>query len=338
MAQFLGYAALTPFASVPQPGLMKQVVAFVIYPRFQSLDLTGPYEVFDAAGEYECRVVSTESGPVTSSSGLTTYATHGISDLAPDQIDTVVVVGGDGVGDARSDTLLLDWVRTAATTARRVASVCSGALLLAEAGLLDGRRATTHWTYEERLRREHPGVTVDCDPIFIRDGRIWTSAGVTAGMDLAVALVEQDLGGEVANWIAREFVMFLRRPGGQSQFSVPVWSQQPSSDPIRTAIAAIQTDPGGRYGINDLARLSGLSPRHFQRRFTVELGVSPSRYVERIRVEAARRALTDAVEPVETIARRLGFGTAETMRCAFRRQIGVTPSGYRDRFAGVREY
>ncbi|MEV0389693.1 helix-turn-helix domain-containing protein [Nonomuraea sp. NPDC050643] len=211
-------------------------------------------------------------------------------------------------------------------------SVCSGAFLLAAAGLLDGRRVTTHWARTRRLAREYPAVTVDGDPIFVRDGHVWSSAGVTAGMDLALALVEDDLGREVALTVARHLVMFLRRPGGQSQFSVALWSAQPATDPVRAAVAAIHADPGARHGIGDLAAHAGLSPRHLQRRFTAELGVPPGSYVERVRVEAARCALAESDDPVEVIARRCGFGTAETLRRTFHRRVGVAPSDYRDRF------
>jgi transcriptional regulator GlxA family with amidase domain len=179
---------------------------------------------------------------------------------------------------------------------------------------------------------EHPELSVDCDPIFIRDGRIWTSAGVTAGMDLALALVEDDLGREVAHSVAQELVLFLRRPGSQSQFSVPLWSAQPRSDPIRAALAAIHADPGARHGVADLAIHAGLSPRHLQRRFTAETGTPPSAYVERVRIEAARRALAESDDPVDVIARRCGFGTAETLRRAFHRTTRVAPSDYRNRF------
>ncbi|MGK5554249.1 GlxA family transcriptional regulator [Actinomadura kijaniata] len=310
---------------------MRRVV-FVVYPGFQSLDLTGPFEVFQTAGGYECLVVAPAAGPVRAGSGLPVHAGHGVADLSPDGVDTLVVVGGDGVDEARHDAALLDWTVRAAAGARRVASVCSGAFLLAAAGLLAGRRATTHWGREEQFRREHPDVALDCDPIFIRDGRIWTSAGVTAGMDLALAMVEEDRGRDVAHAVARELVLFLRRPGSQSQFSVPLWSRQPATDPIRAAVAAIHADPGARHTIPDLAERAGLSPRHLQRRFTAELGVPPAAYVERVRVEAARRALAETADPVEAVARRLGFGTAETLRRAFHRRVGVAPADYRDRF------
>jgi transcriptional regulator GlxA family with amidase domain len=313
-------------------------VAFVIYDGFQSLDLSGPYEVLQATGRYERLVVGPQAGPVAAGSGLPVVASHGIGDLPPEGFDTVIVAGGPGVDRARDDAALVRWVADAAGDARRAAAVCSGVLLLAETGLLDGRRVTSHWRREAQLRAEYPALDVDCDPIFVRDGRVWTSAGVTAGMDLALALVEDDHGRDVAHAVARELVMFLRRPGSQSQFSVPLWSAQPASDPIRTAVAAVQADPGARHGIADLAGCCGLSPRHLQRRFTAEMGVPPSAYVERVRVEAARRALAEGDEPVEALARRLGFGTGETLRRAFHRQVGVAPSDYRDRFRGTKEY
>ncbi|RFS87242.1 helix-turn-helix domain-containing protein [Actinomadura spongiicola] len=308
-------------------------VAFVIYDGFQVLDLAGPLEVFRNAGRYECLVVGPEAGPVAASGGLPVHAGYGIGEL--DGIDTLIVAGGVGVDRAMKDPALVRWVTETAGAARRVASVCSGALLLAEAGLLDGRRVTTHWGREEQMRREYPRLDVDCDPIFVRDGKFWTSAGVTAGMDLALALVEDDHGRDVAHAVARELVMFLRRPGSQSQFSVPLWSAQPASDPIRAAVSSVQADPGARHSIADLAGRSGLSARHLQRRFTAELGVPPAAYVERVRIEAARRALAEGDEPVETLARRLGFGTGETLRRAFHRHVGVAPSDYRDRFRGT---
>jgi transcriptional regulator GlxA family with amidase domain len=320
---------------------MRRIV-FVIYDGFQPLDLVGPHEVFanahTLAGGYHCQIAAPASGLVRAHSGLPVHAEHAVADLSCDGIDTLVVAGGHGVDQARHDTALVEWIRAAAAGARRVTSVCSGVLLLAAAGLVRGRRVTTHWAREEQLRHEHPEVTVDCDPIFIRDGRIWTSAGVTAGMDLALALVEDDHGHDVAHSIAQEMVMFLRRPGSQSQFSVPLWAVRPTTDPIRTATAAVDADPGARHGIADLAARAGLSPRHLQRRFTAELGVPPAAYVERVRVEAARRALAETDDPVEAIARRLGFGTAETLRRTFRRQVGVAPSDYRERFRATKEY
>jgi transcriptional regulator GlxA family with amidase domain len=316
-------------------------VAFVIYEGFQPLDLAGPHEVFQyastLAGGYACEVVAPSSGLVRSGSGLLVHAGSGVADADPAGIDTLVVTGGYGVDQARLDPTLTGWIAEAAAGARRVASVCSGVFLLAAAGLLARERVTTHWARDGQLRREYPDLAVDCDPIFINDGRIWTSAGVTAGMDLALALVEDDLGREVAHAIARELVMFLRRPGSQSQFSVPMWSTQPRTGPIRAAVAAIHADPGARHGVADLAVRAGLSSRHFQRRFTTEIGTPPSAYVEQVRIEAARRALADGEDPVEVVARRCGFGTAETLRRAFHRTTRVAPSDYRNRFRTARE-
>jgi transcriptional regulator GlxA family with amidase domain len=307
-------------------------IAFVIFEGFQSLDLVGPHEVFQRAGGYDCAVVASAPGPVRAEGGLPVHAGHGVAALPPAGIDTLIVVGGAGVYTARHDPRLTGWIAATARAARRVASVCSGAFLLAETGLLDGRRVTTHWARAERLAREYPAVTVQPDPIFIRDGRLWSSAGVTAGMDLALALVEEDRGRQAALEVARHLVLFLRRPGNQSQFSVGLWSAQPSSDPIRHAVAAVHADPGARHDIAGLASHAGLSPRHLQRRFTAELGIPPAAYVERVRVEAAQRDLENGGEPLDVIARRYGFGTAETLRRSFHRCLGVAPSDYRDRF------
>jgi transcriptional regulator GlxA family with amidase domain len=317
---------------------MRRIV-FLVYDGFQSLDLTGPYEAFHFAGcltgGYACQTVATEAGLVRSGSGLPVQVDAGIRDVEPRGIDTLLVAGGNGVDAACHDERLVRWLADVAAVARRVASVCSGTLLLAAAGLLDGRRVTSHWARDEQLRREYPDVIVDCDPIFVRDGPIWTSAGVTAGIDLALALVESDHGHDVAHAVAQELVMFLRRPGSQSQFSVPLWSEQPTTDPIRAAVSAVHADPGARHTLADLAERAGLSTRHLQRRFPAELGLAPAAYVERVRVEAACRALAGGEEPVESLACRLGFGTSETLRRAFHRQVGIAPSEYRDRFRAL---
>ena len=316
-------------------------IVFLIFDGFQSLDLAGPYEVFQHAarltGGYQCEIVAPAARLVTAGSGLAVHAGAGVAGADPAGIDTLVVVGGGGVDTARHDAALVGWIAAAGDRARRVTSVCSGVFLLAAAGLVAGRRVTTHWSREEQLRREHADVQVDCDPIFIHDGRVWTSAGVTAGMDLALALVEDDAGRAVAHTVARELVMFLRRPGSQSQFSVPLWSAQPRTGPIRAALSAIHSDPGAPHGIADLAMDAGLSTRHLQRRFTAEVGTPPAAYVERVRIEAARRALAESDDPVEAIARRCGFGTAETLRRAFHRTTRVAPSDYRNRFRTTEE-
>ncbi|GAA0900500.1 GlxA family transcriptional regulator [Pseudonocardia zijingensis] len=309
-----------------QPGS----VTLVIFEDFQALDLAGPFDVFGEAG-YGCRVVARQAGPVRSNTGLPVLAT-GIADADPRATGTLIVVGGCGVHTARDQRDLVAWIATAAEHAQRVTSVCSGTFLLAEAGFLDGRRVTTHWRDAGRLAREFPAVEVDCEPIFIRDDRLWTSAGVTAGMDLALAIVEADLGRDVALDIARDLVLYLRRPGNQSQFGMPLWSAQPATDVLRKVVDAIHNDPGSRHSVADLASVAGLSTRHLQRRFTKEIGMPPAAYVEQARIEAAQRALAERDDPVETIARRYGFGTAETLRRAFHRLVGIAPSDYRDRF------
>ena len=313
---------------------------FVIFDGFQSLDLTGPYEVFQHAARltagYQCEIVAPAAGAVTAGSGLPVHAGASVAGTDSAGIDTLVVAGGGGVDAARQDAALVGWIAAAGADARRVTSVCSGVFLLAAAGLVTGRRVTTHWSRADQLQREHPDVQVDCDPIFIRDGRVWTSAGVTAGIDLALALVEDDEGRAVAHEVARELVMFLRRPGSQSQFSVPLWSAQPRTDPIREAVSAVHADPGADHSLDGMAARASLSPRHFQRRFAAEVGIPPAAYVERVRIEAARRALAESDDPVEAIARRCGFGTAETLRRAFHRHARIAPSDYRDRFRSTR--
>ncbi|MYV98309.1 DJ-1/PfpI family protein [Streptomyces sp. SID3343] len=312
--------------------MSERAVVFVIFDGFQPLDLVGPHEVFSHAGGYRCTIVARHAGLVRSHSALPVHAGFGIADVDPADVDTLVVVGGGGVDAACHDAELVAWIVRAAAAARRVTSVCSGVFLLGAAGLIHGRRVTTHWRRAAQLEREHPEAIVDVDPIFVRDGTLWTSAGVSSGMDLALALVEEDAGRSVAHDVARELVLFLRRPGGQSQFGVPLWGTRPVGDPLRAVIAAVVADPGARHTIADLAGCAGLSPRHFQRRFTAELGVGPAAYVERVRVEAASRALAEGGDPVEAIARRCGFGTGETLRRTFHRHLGVAPSDYRDRF------
>jgi transcriptional regulator GlxA family with amidase domain len=311
--------------------MQSPAVTFVIFDGFDVLDVAGPLDVFGEAG-YEITVVAPEAGPVCSDTGLTVQAHHSVTTMDPSRLGTLLVVGGEGMDAARFDRRLVDWIAAVAPKADRIASVCLGAFLLAEAGLLDGRRVTTHWRMADRLAQEYAAVIVDSDPIFVQDGPIWTSAGVAAGMDLALALVEADLGSQTALRVARELVLFLRRPGNQSQFSVPLWSTEPASDVMREVLDAIHSDPGARHGIDDLASLAGLSPRHLQRRFTQETGLPPTVYVERVRLEAAQRALSERDDPLETIARRYGFGTAETLRRTFHRLVGIAPSEYRDRF------
>jgi transcriptional regulator GlxA family with amidase domain len=319
-------------------------VAILLYPGVQSLDVTGPLEVFDAAGRvlahrpgsgrgYSVRLLAREREPLRTSSGLTVVPDGVLSDVRY-PLDTLIVPGGGGQVRAAQDPATLDWIRRSAARSRRVASVCTGAFLLASAGLLDGRRATTHWAYASALAREHPGVHVDPEPIFVRDGRIWTSAGVTAGIDLALALVEHDSDRECALAIARHLVMFLRRPGNQSQFSATLAAQQPEREPLREVQRSVLEDVAGDHSVEAMAARAHMSPRHFARAFRAETGLTPARYVERVRLEAARRRLEEGREPIAAVAAACGFGTAETMRRAFLRTLAVGPSEYRRRFHG----
>ncbi len=319
-------------------------IAIVVFPGVQSLDVTGPFEVFSGAGRaalhrgdpppYDVSVVARAPGPVTTSSGLCLQAAALPGPRTA--IDTLVLAGGDGVDGACREAELVAFVRAAAERARRVATVCSGALLAAEAGLLDGRRATTHWARAEELARRFPAVEVDADPIYLRDGPVWTSAGVTAGIDLALALVEEDLGTEVAQAVARWLVMFLHRPGGQTQFATPVWTRRAERSPVRAAQSLVETTPGDDHRVATLARSAAMSERHFTRVFTAEVGETPSRYVERVRTEAARRDLETTHDTLDVIAVRCGFGTAETLRRTFHRRLRTSPDAYRRRFARPR--
>jgi transcriptional regulator GlxA family with amidase domain len=319
-------------------------VVLLVYPGFQSLDLAGPFEVFAGANAalgasvYDLTVAAMRSGSVASESGLEVTVRTAVADLAEladTGIGTLVVVGGNGVIAARDDEALVAWVRSAAARSSRIASVCSGTFVLAAAGLLDGVRVTTHWRRAPRLAREHPEIDVDPDPIFIRNDRIWTSAGVTAGIDLALAMVEDDHGAEVAQEVARSLVMFLRRPGGQSQFATAVWSDASEHRPVRAALDLVHSEPSRDLTVPRLAAAAAMSERHFLRVFTREVGCTPAVYVERVRVEAARRLLEESDAGVDVVATRSGFGTAETMRRAFVRRLGVPPSDYRRRFAGT---
>lgn len=243
---------------------------------------------------------------------------------------TLLVPGGEGT--RRPDPALIGWLREHGPGAERLVSVCTGSLLLAEAGLLDGRRATSHWMLCEAFADKYPAVRVEPDPIYVRDGHIATSAGVTAGIDLALALVEEDLGREIALQVARHLVVFLRRPGNQAQFSAQLAAQTAQREPLREVQQFITEHPAEDLSVPELARRARLSPRHFARAFQAETGVSPGRYVERVRVEHARRLLEDSSAGVSQISRACGYGTPEALRRAFVRTLGQPPAEYRRRF------
>jgi transcriptional regulator GlxA family with amidase domain len=321
-----------------------RTVAMLAYPGVQILDVTGPLEVFASAGAiavrrgdaavppYRVLVLAPHAGPLRSQSGVGLVADRAYRTVA-DGIDTLLVAGGrEGTAAMARDAAALAWLRRMAPRVRRLGSVCSGTFLLAAAGLLDGRRVTTHWAACELFARTHPRVRLEPDLIWVRDGNLYSSAGVTAGMDLALALVEEDLGRAVALETARQLVLFLRRPGGQSQFSAQLAVQAAEREPLRDLLAWIVEHPREDHAVERLARRVAMSPRHFARTFARETGVTPGRYVETVRVEAARRRLEESTQGVDAIADACGFGTGETMRRAFLRTLRVPPSAYRGRF------
>lgn len=317
---------------------MQRRVVFVVFDGFQLLDLAGPADVFATAtllartGGYGIEVTASRKGSVTANTGITVETPTAIGNVTGD-IDTLVVVGGLSVAGLLPDPALTGHIARLSTLARRTASVCNGALLLAEAGLLAGRRATTHWLAAAELAR-YPQVAVDADRIYQRDGHVWTSAGVTAGIDLALALVADDHGARLARDVARGLVVYLHRPGGQSQFSAAMRARGAAPDEsMRELLAYIDSSPGDDLSVPALARRAGLSERHFARVFAERTGLPPGRYVERSRAEAARRLLETTDHPLDRIARETGIGAPETLFRVFRRLWRVAPGEYRRRFA-----
>ena len=314
----------------------KRRVVIVAFSGVQTLDVIGPAEVFSTAGAlsgkpYDIVIAGPQAGAVDASSGLKLHAAKALKSIRG-QVDTLVVAGGLGTEPASYDEQFVASIRSLAGRSRRVTSVCSGSFLLARAGLLDGRRATTHWSSCDLLAKRHPAITVEKDSIFVRDGDVWTSAGVTAGMDLALALVEEDLGRAVALETARWLVLYVQRPGGQAQFSAPLAAQMAEHEPVRDAQAWVVEHPDADLTVEALAARANMSTRNFARVFRREVGMTPAAYVESIRVERAQRELESTRASVETISRRCGFGTPETLRRAFRRRVGVGPTEYRARF------
>ncbi|WP_163999989.1 GlxA family transcriptional regulator [Pyxidicoccus caerfyrddinensis] len=346
-------ASLRPRPAPSGPRGLPLRIALLAFDDAQVLDVTGPLEVFGRASRllreqygatedrYALNLLSAHGPVLRSSSGLRLVADAVLprGRSGPKRggtFDTLLIAGGRGVRHVVEDPRVLSWVQAQAPRVRRLASVCTGAFVLAAAGLLDGRRAVTHWSECEQLAQRYPEVTVEEDPIFIRDGHVYTSAGVTAGMDLALALVEEDCGRDVAMAVARELVLFLRRPGGQSQFSAQLSAQTAEREPLRDLQAWMVDHPGDDLRIPALARRAAMSERHFRRAFTAEVGCPPARFVEQVRVDAARRALEETADGVDAIAARLGFGTSESMRRAFTRILHISPTAYRERFRAAK--
>jgi transcriptional regulator GlxA family with amidase domain len=319
-------------------------IALLAYPHVDLLDVAGPSEVFGAtrralsavggSGEagYTVELLSNSRElaiETDSAVGLLAHRSY-LGHRGP--IDTLLVAGGLGAQQAAKDRALLRWLKRMAPRVRRIGSVCTGAFVLAAAGLLDGRRATTHWNWCQRLALAYPKIDVDADPIFVRDGHVYTSAGVTAGMDLALALVEEDFGRAATLWIARNLVLFARRPGGQSQFSVLLDLQAADREPLRDLQAWIAEHLDQDLSVERMAERVHMSSRNFARVFHRQIGWTPARFVERLRVEAARRRLEESSAGLVQVARECGFGSPDSLRRSFLRVLRVAPADYRHRF------
>lgn len=330
--------------SFPAKGAGPRTVAILTFPGALLLDIAGPAQVFQTASEehetrtgtraYQVRTLSEQGGMMPTDTGIAVSTERWVGLAAP---DTLIVPGGDTVRREETNPVLLAWLRATAAAARRTASVCMGTFLLAAAGLLEGRRATTHWADCAELGARYPGVRVEIDPIFVRDGPIWSSAGVSAGIDLALALVEEDLGHATALAVAQRLVVFLKRPGGQAQFSQTLAAQAADRRGDFEALHAwIAENLTADLRVEHLAERSGMSPRSFARAYAARTGTTPARAVEALRTEAARRLLAE--EPALAIARvatRCGFGDEERMRRAFLRGLGVAPADYRRHFGRI---
>jgi len=313
-------------------------IAVLAFPGVQMLDVAGPIDIFSEAmrqsgadGAYQLEVIGTVAGPIAASNGMRITPDRDI-DSCGAGIDTLLVAGGPLLPSTPNPHGLDAWLWGQAATVRRLGSVCSGAFFLARAGLLDEKRVTTHWNVSQRLAQEFPRVRVEPDQIYVRDGAVYTSAGITAGMDLALALVEEDFGRELALRVAREFVMFLKRPGGQAQFSAHLAAQTSERDGIRQVQAWVLDNLAEPLTIEQLAARAGMSTRNFTRVFKQEAASTPADYVEMARVDAARRMLEETAHPLKRVAAWSGFGDPTTLRRAFSRRLGVSPGDYRRRF------
>jgi transcriptional regulator GlxA family with amidase domain len=313
----------------------QRVVVVVVYDGVQLLDVAGPVEVFDLAtargANYRVVLASPDGADITTTS-RTRLGVDAAFDALPATIDTLLVPGAPTAPDVAADDPVVRAVADAAPHSRRVASVCAGTFLLASAGLLDGRRAATHWEFAARLAVEHPEIDVDPDAIFVADGDVHTSAGISAGIDLCLGLVEADYGPALARQVAQQLVVYLQRPGGQAQFSARM-ATAPTADPVlRKVMDAVVDRPGDDHSLEAMGVRAGYSSRHLARVFQREVGISPGRFVERVRVEAAKERLQRGDEPLAAVARASGLGSAETLRRAFARELSTTPAAWRQRF------
>jgi|SRR5882672_5540513 len=317
-------------------------VVMLAYPDAQVLDITGPLEVFARTARwlkdhraqrvpaYEVELVAPTAGSFATSGGLRLVAERSFRDV--DRIDTLLLAGGIGYEALTRNKEAIRWIQRKARTVDRIGSICTGAFVLAACGLLDHKSATTHWAYCDRLARIVPGCDVNADALYVRNGNVYTSAGVTAGMDMALAMVEADWGKATALAVAQELVMFLKRPGGQSQFSRYLRAQQSEDRFGKLQLWALE-HLDADLSVERLAQIAGLSIRHFSRRFSAAVGATPAAFVQRLRVEEARRCIEDGSNRLKSVARRCGFADEQSLRRAFRRALGVTPAEYRTRFA-----
>jgi len=326
--------------------MTQRCLVLIAYPKFVLLDLAGPCDVFwmanrvwgklhpGKAAPYNLRILSTTCElQVRAANGLTLAADGLMADWR-DDIHTLLVPGGIDLDDIIGNAALRRWLQAAAVRGKRLVSVCTGAFILASAGLLEGKTATTHWEECQELAARYPGVRIDPDRIYVRDGNVYTSAGVTAGMDLALALVEEDLGQDISLKVAQELVMFVRRPGGQSQFSTLLEAQAANRQPIRDLAVWMAEHPAADLSVDALAARVHMSTRNFSRTFRRELGKTPARFAETLRVEAARRMLEETEARMDSIARECGLGSGNSMLRSFLRVLGLPPSQYRERFRG----
>jgi transcriptional regulator GlxA family with amidase domain len=325
----------------PAPAAQRRIVV-LCYPGGNLVDLAGPVQVFATANRtlaqaggkppYEVLTASEHGGLVPTNAGLPVY-TRSLKEAGAGAIDTIIIAGGSPDQHVIEAPALVSWIKARAPRARRVCSVCSGTFVLAATGLLDGLRATTHWQWAERLQAMYPNLRVDPDPIYIREGAVWTSAGVTAGMDLALALVEQDFGHRTAITVARDMVMFIKRPGSQSQFSVPLLAQTVAPARFAELHAWIAGHLAGDLRVERLAEEAGMAPRSFARAYTAEVGRTPAKTVEMMRFEAACRALEETTLPLKRIAANVGYGEEQNLRRVFLRRLRIGPAQYRARFS-----
>jgi transcriptional regulator GlxA family with amidase domain len=318
---------------------MTRTIAIVVMQDVQLLDVSGPLDVFAEANvqsgvpAYRLRIVAGAPGPIRSSSGVRLMADHVIGQAMPEAIDTLLVAGSPNAAVVRPIPHVVDWLRRTAAATRRYGSVCAGAFLLAETGLLDGKRITTHWAVARQLAERYPLVRLEEDAIHVRDGSLRTAAGVTAGLDLALALVEEDLGREIAMSVAAQLVMFFKRPGGQMQFSRRGEAAPTGRSALQEVQRFIAASPAADHSVAALAKRMDLSPRHFARLFHTEVGLTPAAWVEATRVATARRLLEDGLYAPKQVAALCGFADADTLRRAFARAVGVTPAEYRKHYA-----